>query len=179
MTEIKVRPAVSPDFVILSSIKHSVQTGVVWQMERIHEEGKESATFYETRLPRLIWVDYPNSVENLYEKCKTFSSVLVACVEDVPIGYIALLVDVNGQSTWIKDLAVHERWRRRGFASSLIKAASEWSVEREIHRLMLEMSSKNHPAISLAKMLGFEYCGYNDYYYGKNDIGLFFTRHLR
>lgn len=179
MPDIKVRPAVSPDFVILTNIKHSVQTGVVWQLERIHEEGQESATFHEIRLPRLIWVDYPYSVENLFERCKTYSTVLVACVEDVPIGYVSLLSDQNKQNTWIKDLAVHERWRRRGFASRLIKAASGWSIERQIERMMLEMSSKNHPAISLAKKMGFEYCGYNDYYYGKNDIALFFTRHIR
>jgi len=179
MSDVNIRPAISPDFEILSSIKHSIKTSAVWQMERLHDENQESATFHETKLPRLIWVDYPNSVENLYERCKTYSTVLVGCIEDIPIGYIALDADSNGLNTWIKDLAVHERWRRRGIACTLIRSAMEWSFARHINRLMLELTSKNYPAICLAKNMGFEYCGYNDYYYGKNDIALFFTRQIR
>jgi RimJ/RimL family protein N-acetyltransferase len=45
--------------------------------------------------------------------------------------------------------------------------------------MLLEMSSKNSPAIRLAQKLGYEFCGYNDAYYELQDIALFFGRLIR
>jgi ribosomal protein S18 acetylase RimI-like enzyme len=64
-------------------------------------------------------------------------------------------------------------------AASLVKAMAAWGEERGLKRMTLEMSSKNYPAICLAKKLGFEFCGYNDYYYENNDIAIFFARLIR
>jgi len=44
---------------------------------------------------------------------------------------------------------------------------------------LLEMSSKNNPAIRFAQKLGYEFCGYNDQYYETQDIALFFGRYIR
>jgi RimJ/RimL family protein N-acetyltransferase len=37
------------------------------------------------------------------------------------------------------------------------------------------MQSKNHPAIAMARKLGFSYAGYSDRYYVDQDIALFFS----
>ena len=179
MAEVKVRNSVSPDFSLLSAINHTVKTDIVWQMDRVVDNGLEAANFREIRLPRPIQVDYPYSLDTLLDRSKTMSVVLLACMDEVPVGYIGLSTFQAGSTSWIMDLAVHERWRRRGFASVLLRAAHDWSVQRDIHRLTMEMSSKNYPAISLARKLGFEFCGYNEYYYNNNDIALFFTRFFR
>ena len=179
MAEVKVRTAVSPDFLLLSAFNHTVKTEMIWQMDRIAENGFETSNFREIRLPRPIQVDYPYSVDNLLDRSKTMAVVLLACMDEVPVGYIGLSTLQAGSTSWIRDLAVHERWQRRGFASVLLKAAHDWSIERDIHRITLEMSSKNYPAICLARKLGFEFGGYNEYYYPNNDIALFFTRFFR
>jgi GNAT superfamily N-acetyltransferase len=179
MSEVMIRPAVSPDYSLLSSFKHSVQTDVVWQMDRQIDEGQVSISFRAIKLPRMIRVDYPHPSDGLIERAKAFSIVLVACIEGAPVGYIGVSTIQSVPISWIIDMAVHERWRRRGFGSILIRAVRDWSIERDIHRIMIEMSSKNFPAINMARKLGFEFCGYNDYYYHNNDIAIFFTRYLR
>jgi ribosomal protein S18 acetylase RimI-like enzyme len=45
--------------------------------------------------------------------------------------------------------------------------------------MILEMQSKNIPAVHLAMRLGYEFCGYNDHYYSNQDIALFFAQFLR
>jgi ribosomal protein S18 acetylase RimI-like enzyme len=179
MADVKVRSAVSPDFSILSAIDHTVKTETVWQLDRFFDGGLESINFREIRLPRAIRVEYPYYPEGLLERSKVMSVVLLACMDEVPVGYIAITTNHSLLTSWIKEIAVHERWRRRGFASVLIRAAHDWSVERDVHRLSMEMSSKNFPAISLARKLGFEFCGYNEFYYPNSDIALFFTKSFR
>ena len=179
MAEVMIRPAVSPDYGVLSSFKHSVQTEIVWQMDRMIDDSQVNIGFREVRLPRPIKIDYPYSPEGLVERAKNLSVILVACIEGAPVGYLGLSTFEAGSISWIKDLVVHERWRRRGFASVLVRAAKDWSIERDIHRITIEMSSKNYPAICLAKKHNFEFCGYNDFYYTNNDIAIFFTHHMR
>jgi GNAT superfamily N-acetyltransferase len=69
--------------------------------------------------------------------------------------------------------------RRKGIASALILAAQDWARRRNDRRMILELQSKNTPAIRMALKLGFEFCGYNDHYYLNQDIALFFTQFLR
>lgn len=179
MAEVMIRPAVSPDFSVLSSFKHAIETQTVWQMDQDISEKEISVHFREMKLPRLMKLSYPRSINNLLEHWKELSVVLVACVDNVPIGYISSSSIQTTSNVWIKDLVVHERWRRQGVATSLIKAMMEWGEERGHKRITLEMSSKNYPAISMAQKLGYEFCGYNDYYYENNDIVVFFARLIR
>ena len=178
MSEIIVRPAVSPDFSVLSKFEHTVDTDKVWQMAHIFEEGHISVNFREVRLPRSIRLAYTRSPENLMKRWKKLLVVLVACIDGVPIGYVGISSFQASSNVWIKDLVVHERWRRRGIATSLIKAVFDWGIERGIKRITIEISSKNYPAIRLVHKSGFEFCGYNDYYYENNDVALFFARNI-
>lgn len=179
MSEVLIRPAVSPDLSVLSSFKHTVQTNTVWQMEIGADEEVTNVQFRQVRLPRTVKISYPRSPELLRERSKELSTILVSCVDAVPVAYISMTAYETTSNLWIYDLVVHELWRRRGFATSLIKAASDWGQERSLRRMTIEMASKNYPGINLAKKLGFEFCGYNDYYYANNDIAVFFARLIR
>ncbi len=179
MAEVMIRAAVSPDFSVLSSFRHSVETQNVWQMEQEINDGDVTVQFHEMKLPRLMKLSYPRSTINLLERWKQLSVLLIACVDNVPIGYISSSSYQTTSNVWIKDLVVHERWRRQGVATSLVKAMADWGEERGLKRMTLEMSSKNYPTIKLAQKLGFEFCGYNDFYYQNNDIAIFFARLIR
>jgi ribosomal protein S18 acetylase RimI-like enzyme len=63
--------------------------------------------------------------------------------------------------------------------SGLLSAAQEWAQERSHGRLILEMQSKNVPAIRLAQKFGYEFCGYNDHYYLTQDVALFFAKAIK
>jgi ribosomal protein S18 acetylase RimI-like enzyme len=69
--------------------------------------------------------------------------------------------------------------RRQGVAGALLAAAQDWAIERAHRRLILEMQSKNVPAIRLAQKFGYEFCGYNDHYYLTQDVALFFAKSLK
>jgi ribosomal protein S18 acetylase RimI-like enzyme len=105
--------------------------------------------------------------------------VLVAVVGGQAVGYIRVNDAVLPHTAWFLDVVISPRFRRQGIASALILAAQSWAVERKNRRALLEMPSKNSPAVHLALKLGYEFCGYNDQYYEKQDIALFFGRFIR
>jgi len=77
------------------------------------------------------------------------------------------------------DVVVREDNRGKGIGTALILAAQDWGMERNCRRAIVEMQSKNYPAIQLIRKLGYEFCGYSDQYYLNQDIALFFARMLR
>jgi ribosomal protein S18 acetylase RimI-like enzyme len=179
MPEVQIRPAISADLSPLMAIDHSCQTDYVWQMDVIHEEGQIGAIFREIRLPRSVSVSYPRPVKELSETWNHRSGILVAVIEGQTVGYVRTNDMILPHTAWLIDMVVAPRFRRKGVASALVLAAQSWAVQRKDCRILLEMPSKNNPAIRLAQKLGYEFCGYNDQYYERQDIALFFGRSIR
>jgi ribosomal protein S18 acetylase RimI-like enzyme len=179
MPDIQVRTAVATDLSTLMAIDHSCQTDYVWQLETQIEENQIGAIFREIRLPRSVTVAYPRPVSSLAENWSRRSGVLVAVLGGRAVGYIRANDGIFPRTAWILDLVVTPQFRRQGIARSLVMAVQSWAVERDNQRALLEMPSKNNPAIRFAKNLGYDFCGYNDQYYLTQDIALFFARFIR
>lgn len=180
MPEIEIRPAVQEDLPYLVKIEHSFQSLFVWQMDRVIQDGQISIVFRQMRLPRAVRVDYAGSHPLLdKENWSRYQAVLVATITQIPIGYVGISDQFAPRTLWITDCAVREDLRRQGIGSALILASQEWGSEHGFRRVILEMQSKNHAAIQLARKLGYEFCGYNDHYLPNQDIALFYTRSLR
>jgi ribosomal protein S18 acetylase RimI-like enzyme len=179
MPKVQIRPAVSTDLSPLMAIDHSCQTDYVWQMDVQHEDGQLGAIFREIRLPRSVSVSYPRPVSALSENWNRRSGILVAIINEQVAGYVRTNDLILPYTAWLMDLVVAPRHRRTGVGSALVLAAQSWAVQRKDDRILLEMASKNNPAIRLAQKLGYEFCGYNDQYYEKQDIALFFGRSIR
>lgn len=179
MPEIGIRSYKTDDIDALRGIEHDYQTTCVWQMERSISPGDFTMRFREIRLPRTIRVEIPKvanwgDTEELAQK-----KGLVAVIDNEPVGYVFFDIRRDTQSAWICDLSVRKSHRRQGIGSALVLAAQDWAAKNNLKRIILEMQSKNHPAIRFAHKLGFEFCGYNDHYYANQDIALFFARYLR
>ena len=170
MPEIEIRPATSTDIDHVQNIVHSYHTTHVWQMEHIYEDGQITISFREVRLPRSVGVKYPHMIKELDKDWMRRSTVLIATIKDTPVGYIRLSEHLAPDSAWTTDLAVKKEMRRKGIASALIFAGQDWATGKGLKRIILEMQSKNHPAIQMAFKLGFEFCGYNDHYFENQDI---------
>jgi ribosomal protein S18 acetylase RimI-like enzyme len=179
MPEIHIRPATSADIPALMAIDHDYSSDFVWQMEIQAEEGRIGVSFRQIRLPRSVRVEYPRAVRNLSNEWKQRDGILVALLDEQPVGYISLMLNSAPLTAWATDLAVARRLRRQGIGSALVLAAQEWGEAHDCRRLVLEMQPKNYPAIQMAQKLGFDFCGYNDRYYANHDIGLFFAKGLR
>ena len=179
MPEIEIRPAGLSDIQAVLEIDHSYQTSYVWQMDRLLEKGTIDIHFRETRLPRPVRVDYPNPIEQLVSEFSQAAGFLVAILEDIPVGYLQLKENPSTSTAWVHNVAVVEELRRKGIGTALILAGQNWAVQHGLRRMVMEMQSKNYPAIQLANKLGYEFSGYNDHYYENRDIALFFSCFLR
>ncbi len=180
MPEIEIRPAIPVDIPLLVEIEHDYTSEYVWQMDiNQTEEGQIWINFREARLPRSVKVDYPRPKTTLLDDWTNRSGVLVATMGQTIVGYMCLMLGIAPATTWMTDLVILRRLRRQGIGSALVLAAQEWARQHDTFRLVMEMQSKNRPAIGLAQKMGFEFCGYNDRYYLNHDIAIFFARTVR
>jgi GNAT superfamily N-acetyltransferase len=175
MPKIEIRTAMKSDLPALSSLSHAYETPYVWQMDRSIEDDQMTLKFREIRLPRMLKVEYPYPFNTLIEEWDQSVYVMIALLGGVPVAYLRIKDKQLPGTAWVTDLVVRPQQRRQGIASGLIIAAQDWGAHNNFHRMIVEMQSKNYPAICLAKKLGFEFCGYHDHYYLNRDIALFFS----
>lgn len=179
MPEVQIRPAVRSDLPYLVEVEHNYQSQYVWQMDRQIEDGQIMINFCQTRLPRLVRVEMGTHPLLNEDNWSRYQALLVAIIDQTPVGYLGLSDQLVPRTIWVTDCAVREARRRQGIGAALVLAAQEWGLEHNFRRIILEMESKNYPAIQLSRKLGYEFCGYNDHYYTNQDIALFFSRSLR
>ena len=179
MPEVEIRPVLATDIPELMKIELHNQSEYVWQMDRSISEKQITVGFREIRLPRAIRVDYPHVPDWNGGKIGGQNGMLIAAVENLPVGYINLDDTQVPKTAWVKDLAIDTHFRRQGIGTALVLAGQDWAVRRGLRRMLFEMHSKNYPAIRFALKAGFEFCGYNDQFYANQDIALFFSRLLR
>lgn len=178
MPKIEIRPALPADIADLIRLDHSYDTQHVWQMDVNHERdsGEIQVTFRQVSLPRSVRYEIPRPPHSLADDWQHFSGLLVAAIADKPVGYIGMIIDQVTGGIWIPDLLVDRPLRRQGIGSALILSAAEWASTRDSHEIILEIQPRNGPAVDLALKLGFDFCGFNDSYYPKNEIGMFFRK---
>ena len=179
MTDFEIRPGTVNDVPRLTVLDHSSLSDYVWQLELRREAGQASANFREVRLPRSIEVKYPRNPASLSEVWTSRDLVLVALQDGSPIGYLCAIQQPASDVAWVTDIVVAPHQRRKGAGSALLMATQAWALERGVHRLMLEMQSKNQAGIRLAQKFGYDFCGYNDQYYPTQDVALFFGRAIK
>ncbi len=178
MPEIEIRPVIETDLPALMAIEHAYKSNYCWQMELSVQEKEIVANFREVQLPRQVTVEYPREPGLLLSDWQNRKGLLAGVLSGVPISYISMMEGTSPSTAWVTDLVVSPPYRRKGIATALVLAAQDYAKSRKDRRMILEMQSKNMPAIRLALKLGYEFCGYNDLYYSNLDIVLFFARFL-
>jgi ribosomal protein S18 acetylase RimI-like enzyme len=172
----QIHAAELADLNLCYQLNMSYTTDYVWQMQT-RENGRTIDVRFDTvRLPRPMRVDYPRSPDELAWHWQQDGCFLVARnVQDEVVGFLDAWPRPWQNLLWISNLVIDGAYRRQGFGSRLLKSARRWATERDLAQLMLEIQTKNHPAISFAQKHGFQFCGYNERYYPNGDIALFFS----
>lgn len=178
MPEIEIRPALPIDIAALIELDHTYSTDLVWQMEfkHIRPLGQIDVAFRKVRLPRSVRHEVPRPPRSLADDWQRFSGMLVATIKERPIGYVSILLDPITRAAWVPDLLVDRPLRRQGIGSALLLSAADWATTKDSHDMVLEIQPRNGSGIEMALKLGFEFCGYNDFYYPTNEIGIFFRK---
>jgi GNAT superfamily N-acetyltransferase len=175
----QICPAKPPDLEICGGLDHTQTTNRVWQMETRTENGVQTVSFREVRLPRQVQVKYPRRGDDLYKGWWQRDAFLVARDGEQIYGYIALNARPEHSIAWVGDLVVDRPQRRRGIGTALLHAAVQWGHKQGLNRLMIDVQTKNYPAIQFCRARGLTFSGYNDCYWPSQDIALFFGKTLR
>jgi ribosomal protein S18 acetylase RimI-like enzyme len=147
-----------------------------------------SVTFRPVRLPRARKVVGPITASlkdgdedahlSRLRSLRLSDLVLVAQQGSKLCGYLALTVVPGSGIGWISSLVVATTMRQQGIGSMLIAAARRWSRYAQTHHvrvLMLEVPTKNYPAIAFCRKQAFTFCGYTDYSFSNKDVVLLFV----
>lgn len=177
MADFEIRNTVSTDLARLSALDHSIDTDYVWQLDLHRESRQVEIAFREVRLPRTIRLEHPRSGTELPDTWH-LRPMLSAMKGMEAVGYIRFTDEMVAHALWITDVVVGRPLRGQGIARKLVAAAETWGEQRGLRRAIIEVQSKNAPAIRMIQKLGFEFCGYNDQYYSTRDVALFFARSL-
>lgn len=156
-------------------INGNFTTDYVWQMQTHTSGPRTDIRFDRVRLPRPMQVAYPRATDELLDHWQQEGCFLVTrSTQDEVAAFIDAQPRQWQEVLWVHNLIVDRRFRRQGHASALLKAAVQWARHEHLHKIMLEMQTKNYPAIALAQKHGFQFCGFNERYYTNGDITLYF-----
>lgn len=176
MPEIEIRQVVLADVENLSIFEHGYHSSYVWQMNMDLALESMEINFIRIRLPRQVFVSYPRNRDQIFNDLNNAEAVLVAILDQQPVGYIKVMAEGSNHVARVSDLVVSTAFRRQGIASGLLLTVMDLVSRRGFSALMLEIQSKNDPAITMAAKLGFKYCGFRDQYFPNDDLALFFSR---
>jgi GNAT superfamily N-acetyltransferase len=175
MTQVIIRPALATDLKRCLTLDPSFVTDQVWQMDSRLSDGQIAVNFRAARLPREMRVVYPRDPRMLSAGWQSCDAMLIADQPNELAAYAALTKQAPQSTVWVNDLVVAKSIRRTGVGSQLLKAAAAWGREQQLKWLVVEVQTKNYPAICFCQKHGLKFCGYNDRYFANQDIALFFA----
>lgn len=179
MPKIEIIPSSPQEASTLFTMNHAYFTDYTWQMDRKIDSRSIGTQFHQVRLPRQMIVEDPQSPEERLVQNLDANMVLIASLDKDPVAYAVLQRTTNGKAIRIIDFVVRQKVRRKGIGTALLLASHDWSLHEGCQRIIVELQSKNYPAIQLVNRLGYEYCGFHEFFYANHDIVLFFSAYLK
>jgi len=179
MPEIEIRSGSLHEIESLTTLEHGYYSDYAWQMNLERSFEKAQINFQRVRLPRRIFVPYPRNREDIFSDLDRVEQFLVARHKQLPVGYVKVMAEKEARVARVSDLVVSAANRRQGIASGLLLAVMDIVIKHDFRLLVLEMQSKNDPAITMASKLGFNFCGYRDHYFPNQELALFYSRFVR
>ncbi len=179
MPEIDVRPVTIKDVESLTAFEHGYYSEHVWQLAMDFDAQGIQTGFRRVRLPRRVFVAYPRKRESIFSDLAQTETFLLAELDNRAVGYIKVYAEPESKVLRVSDLVISAPMRRQGIASGLLLALMNLASNRDFINIVLEMQSKNDPAIGMASKMGFNFCGFRDHYFPNQELALFYSRYVR
>jgi GNAT superfamily N-acetyltransferase len=178
----ELRHAELEDLPACAALPSAVQSSHVWQLSLTRDPVASLATSeYDIalrclRLPRPVQVDFPvRELSKVWDEAK---AVFVAIEEDVLGGFIVLTAAGEAPVAMISRLVIATDLRRHGIGTALVRTAARWAAAERLTGLSAHCSARNHPAVAFFTHLGFAFAGYNEAFYPRSEIALFWQRRI-
>jgi len=96
------------------------------------------------------------------------------CQRDICLGHFdpltgLIIVQCAADQAEILTIVTHPSYRQLGIAASLLRAAQEKLITREVSIVFLEVAEDNEPAIAFYRSAGFEPFGIRPAYYRREN----------
>lgn len=178
-----VRLAEPDDLPLCTKIPVQIQSTHAWQLRLAYDplavmpSEELGATLHRTRLPRPLTTG-PASIEPLDQLWSRAADVLV--VDDAPsiAGYLVLTENTATPALTIERLVVAPAARRHGVGGALLRAALQWGQAMQLPTLTAHCAARNDPAITFYLRHGLRFAGYNEAFYGRGEIALWWHKPL-
>lgn len=176
-----IRDALASDIDACLAIDHHYETHHVWRMAIQADNDRWVTTFQKERLPYPTQIAHTGNSERLALSLANDMCFVVAVGKDDPLvfGYLTMRLERIHRHAIIQDIVVEETFRGRGIGTRLLSIARRWAGEHDARQLMVEVPTKNSPAIAFLQNRGLRFCGFNDQYFQNQDISVFFGQTLR
>ncbi len=171
-----IRSATADDLPHCLAIDPTYETDYVWQMDSRAHSGQIDVSFRLVRLPRPMKVTYPRTAKELNAGWQACDEMLVADDNRAVVGYVALAKRPAQAAAWVQDLVVTKAVRRAGIGSALLVGALRWARAEKLAWLVVEVQTKNYPALQFCQKHGLNFCGFNDHFFANQDIAVFFVK---
>jgi GNAT superfamily N-acetyltransferase len=178
---VQIRDGLPADLDDCLLLDHSGETETVWQMTLQNAASGWQIAFRTERLPRPVDFAYPADRDRLAAVLAGQGCFLVARGKEEPelVGYLSMRIDPLYGNALVHDLVVSRPFRRSGIGARLLGVARRWALEHQALRLLAEVHTRNYPGIQFCQAAGLSFCGFNDQYFPRHEIAVFFGQSLR
>ncbi len=113
-------------------------------------------------------------VENDFEKRSLY--IIAKKEDDEYIGYLSIL-DLEDECEILR-LGVRKKYRKQGYAKSMLDFIIEYCIENKKEKIYLEVNSANTVAIKLYELEGFTCINVRKNYYGQGEDAKIYVKLL-
>lgn len=178
MAKMQITRGHSEDWPTLVNLDASVSSDFSYKVEISRTVDSYNLALTRFRLPRTMGLSYPKDKTALQNQLSTAEIVLVGKIQNEMLAFASLESKTYPYTVQVTDLVVMENARLNGIATILLVAAEKWALERQLHRLFMAIPLRNDPMVSLAKKLGYSFCGFMATHFRTGDDALFFEKRI-